>query len=197
MSYKGDESQHSFKNWLSVDMLARNAVVAALYVVLTSISVYTSFGMVQFRISELLNLLVFFNPLYAIGLTLGCLLSNLVGFAYGVTVAWDILIGTSATLVACLLMIPFRQMFLASLMPCVVNGVVVGLEIYYLFPILTPSTGEAAADLTPLWVDMGWVFLGEFVVISVVGYILFFVLGKKYPPILKIIGATKNQNFVW
>ena len=60
-----------------------------------------SYEFSQFRISEFMNLLVFFNPTYTIGLTLGCLIANLASL-YGV---YDIVFGTLATLISCLLIV--------------------------------------------------------------------------------------------
>lgn len=183
MSYTGKKQKNWLQDWFSVDMIAKNALVAALYFVLTIVSYPLAYNLVQFRISEILNLLVFFNPAYTLGLTLGCFLANTLS-----TSPWDMLIGTGATLLGCLLMIPFRQLFIAGLMPCLANGAVVGLELYYLF-----GYGPA----TPFWVCFGWVTLGEVVVINGVGYAIFMALRYLYPPVMKMIGAKRNQSFVW
>lgn len=77
--------------------LAQGAVIAALYVVLTLISQalgLTSFD-VQFRLSEPLCVLPFFTAAAAPGLTLGCVLANLItGCA-----PWDIVFGSLATFI--------------------------------------------------------------------------------------------------
>ena len=167
-------------------MIVRNAAVASLYFVLSVAAFFMSYGIIQFRLSEVLNLLVFFNPAYTLGLTLGCLLSNIVGAAIGMASWFDLLIGTGCTLVACLLMIPLRQLLFASAMPVVVNGIGVGLELYYLFGMRS----EAA-----LWVCMGWVALGEVVVICVVGYPIFLIIRKYSPGFLDLLGAKRNRDF--
>ena len=190
MAYtKRSSGWNDVHSWFSVGMIARNGAVAALYFVLSVTAFWMSFGMIQFRLSEILNILVFFNPAYTIGLTLGCLLSNIVGASIGMASWWDLLIGTGCTLLACLLMIPFRQLFLASLMPVIINGVGVGLELYYLFGL---------SETTPLWVCMGWVALGEVIMVPVIGYVLGHVFKRFTPSFLEnIIGATRNMNFVW
>jgi uncharacterized membrane protein len=53
------------------------AIVAALYVVLTLGIAPLSFGPVQFRVSEVLKVLVLFDPFLAFGIGLGTLLANL------------------------------------------------------------------------------------------------------------------------
>lgn len=173
-------------SWFSTGMIARNAAVAALYFILSVAAFFMSYGMIQFRLSEILNLLVFFNPAYTLGLTLGCLLSNIVGAAIDMASWFDLLIGTGCTLLACLLMIPFRQLLFASFMPVIVNGVGVGLELYYLFGLSAENA---------LWVCMGWVALGEVVVICCVGYPIFLILKRYSPKFFDILGAVRNRDF--
>ena len=66
-----------FKTNLDSRAITANAFIACLYAVVTIICGPLSYSFSQFRFSEALNLLVFFNPTYTIGLTLGCLLANL------------------------------------------------------------------------------------------------------------------------
>ena len=73
--------------------IVKSALIAALYAVLTIILAPISYGPIQFRISEILVLLAFLDPIYIVGLTLGCLISNLFG-GYGLM---DITFGTLAT----------------------------------------------------------------------------------------------------
>lgn len=84
--------------------IALNGVIAALYVVLSLISGPLAFlgGAIQFRLSEILNLLIFFNPFYIFGVTLGCFLTNIISL-YG----WpDLIFGTLATLISgCLIIV--------------------------------------------------------------------------------------------
>ena len=77
--------------------IAQGAVIAALYVVLTLLS--QAVGLlnfdVQFRLSEWLCVLPFFTGAAVPGLTIGCVLANLLtGSA-----PWDILFGSLATLI--------------------------------------------------------------------------------------------------
>ena len=118
------------KDFFSVKMITLNAFIAALYAVLTIISYPISYSYMQLRISELLNLLVFFNPSYTLGLTLGCLLANFMSTA-GI---FDIVFGTLATLVSSLLMIGFskltKNLFFSGLIPCLINAITVPFIIY-------------------------------------------------------------------
>ena len=80
----------------------RGAMVAALYAALTLGLAPVSYGAVQVRVSEFMTLLAFYDKGLIPGLTLGCLISN-VGSPFGIT---DMLIGTSATFLADLPLLP-------------------------------------------------------------------------------------------
>ena len=64
----------------STRYLTRSALIAALYVCLTYVSTIfgLSSGAIQFRISEMLCILPIFMPEAIAGLTIGCMLSNIV-----------------------------------------------------------------------------------------------------------------------
>lgn len=61
---------------MNVKFLAISAIVAALYVAVTSLLAVISFGQVQFRIAEMFNHLVAFDARFAVGVTLGVFISN-------------------------------------------------------------------------------------------------------------------------
>src|SRR3712207_5731822 len=90
---------------LSRQMLTRQAIVAALYAVLTWAIPALSYGPVQFRLSEVMTLLAFFNPQYVIGLTVGCAISNIIS-SLGMI---DIVVGTFATFCAVTAMTKFKN----------------------------------------------------------------------------------------
>ena len=82
---------------LTVRDMADIAIVAAIFVVLTitpPINVL-SFGAYQFRISEMLNFLAFYNPKYIFGVTIGCMIANLFS-SFGLI---DVFVGGGSTLV--------------------------------------------------------------------------------------------------
>ena len=99
------------KNTLFVRRLCRGALIGALYVILTMVS--HIFGLdsgmlpfgIQCRISEALCILPLFLPEAVAGLTVGCLISNLL-----VGGLWqDIIFGTLATLIGALGALLFRR----------------------------------------------------------------------------------------
>lgn len=81
--------------WTARDM-AEIALVAAIYVVLTITPPLNaiSYGAYQFRIAEMMNFLAFYNRKYIVGVTIGCMIANLIGF--GVI---DVFVGGGSTLV--------------------------------------------------------------------------------------------------
>ena len=72
------------------------ALVAAIYIALTIIPPFNviSFGAYQFRISEMMNFMAFYNRKYIIGVTIGCMISNF--FSFGLL---DVFVGGGSTLV--------------------------------------------------------------------------------------------------
>ncbi|OYD06174.1 QueT transporter family protein [Paludifilum halophilum] len=99
------------------------AMVAAVYTVLTLAVAPLSYGMIQFRISEMMTVLPFLTPLAVPGLFLGALTANLfspVGF-------YDILFGSLASLIAAWLTSRMPVRWLAPLPPVLVNAVIIGL----------------------------------------------------------------------
>lgn len=84
------------KNQQRVRFVTLAAIIAALYVVLTLVSAAfgLSSGVIQVRISESLCALVFFTPAAIPGMTIGCLVSNLITGAN----VLDVVFGTLATL---------------------------------------------------------------------------------------------------
>ncbi len=122
------------------NQLIRQALIAAIYTALSLGLAPLSFGSVQFRISEALTLLPVFHPSYIIGVTLGCFITNLLGFFMGANIlgSLDIVFGTSATLIAAILTyylrnIKFKNLpVVSAIPPILVNAIVIGAELTFL-----------------------------------------------------------------
>ena len=159
------------KQAFSAARLARAAVVAALYVVLTVAFQPLSYA-VQIRFSEALTILPLFMPEAIVGLTVGCLISNIFSFA-----PIDMLIGTLATLVAAILTRfvagklkkPWLKFLTGGAFPVALNAVTVPITI-----LIATSSKEY------FFFNMLTVFLGEFAAVYVLGGILFFAMIKIY-----------------
>lgn len=117
--------------------LSKQAMIAALYTVISLVMAPIAFGSVQARVSEALTLLPVFGISNIWGVTVGCFLTNLVGLATGANIlgSLDIIFGTAATFVAGLLTYIFRNIrfkglpILSALPPVIINAVVVGWEL--------------------------------------------------------------------
>ncbi len=163
-----------------------NGLIAALYFVMTIFIPAVSFQMFNFRIGEILVLLCFWRPDLGIGLTVGCFLSNFFGAATGQTALIDMLMGTGGTILSVLCVSYLSpKLLVACLYPPVFNGVLVGLMLYYFYDF-----GSIA-----LWVEMGWVALGELTVI-LIGYVLW-MLCKRGSWFFKILRPTRHQAVRW
>ena len=155
--------------------LTRIGVSAALYVVATLLCAPLAYEAVQFRVSEMLMLLCFYSKDYILSMTIGCFIANLFS-SLGMA---DMLFGTSATLIAALLIYVFRNrtnLFVASLFPVAANALIIGAELKFIF-------GD------PFWVNAAYVALGEFVCITILGVTVFRLL-EKNKRFMKIITAS-------
>lgn len=132
---------------INIKFIAESAIIAALYAVLTWLFAPISYGSVQFRISEVLVLLVVFNPKYAFALIIGCFVSNITS-----TLGWyDMLFGTLATTLAIIPMCFIKKMPIAAIFPVISNAIIVSIElglafdlwgVAFLYDILTVGLGE-------------------------------------------------------
>lgn len=153
--------------------LARAAIIAALYAVLThmqNIILPNSASMaVQCRLSEALCVLAFFTPAAIPGLTAGCLIFNIT-FAAALPLDW--LVGSLATLMATAAMWATRNVRIHSypligmLMPALTNAILVGWE-------LTLYIGGGFA------LNAFYVALGELIVMLTAGTALLRVLEQR------------------
>ena len=83
--------------------IAVSAMIAAVYTAVSLALSLFSFGVMQIRVAECLTLLPVLSPLGIYGVTVGCLLTNIVGTVLGLTMPVDILFGTLATAIAAVL----------------------------------------------------------------------------------------------
>lgn len=157
-----------------IHQIIRLAIITALYVTLTIVLSFMSFGDIQFRIAEVLLFLCFFRKDYGIALILGCAIANFFS-PLGII---DVVFGTLATAISVFLIMKSKNIFIASLFPVVFNAVLVGLELHLVLGL-------------PLLVSMATVALGETVVVVVLGNLIFFKL-RKNTSFLELIEATQN-----
>lgn len=145
-----------------------SATIAALYVVMTLIPAAfgLSSGAIQVRISEALCALTFFTPTAVPGLTVGCLIANLLTGAN----ILDVVFGTLATLIGAIGGRLLRKhQYLVTLPTVIANTLIVPLVIVYGFGV-----NDVALPLVALGV-----FVGELVSASILGTGLLVIL-KRY-----------------
>lgn len=152
--------------------IARCAMIAAAYAVLTLAFPAFSYGPVQLRVSEALCVLPFFMGEAVLGLTSGCLIANLIGVSLGITLPWDVLIGTGATFIAAFISRRIRFKWLVPLPAVISNALLVGIMLTY---IIMPG-----AESAPLWFNIITVGVGEALACYVLGMPLFAIISKAY-----------------
>lgn len=163
----------------NVHFMTQAAVIAAIYVILTFLAnaLGMASGVIQVRLSEMLTVLPYFTTAAIPGVTLGCLLSNILT---GCSLL-DIAFGTLATLLGALGSYWLRKhKFLVPIPPIVANIIIVPwvLRISYGVPDAIPYM-------------MLTVGVGEIISCGILGSILLLTLNK-YKNI--IFHTSMNQN---
>ena len=150
----------------TIIILTRAGVIGALYAAVTLLLAPISYGNIQCRVSEALCILPWFFPETTWGLFIGCLLASILGGNGPL----DIIFGSLATLFACLITARVKPRGLALLPPVIVNAVMVGAMLAYVF---TPDTFWASFPVFALEVGAG-----EAVAMYVLGLPLSFLLER-------------------
>lgn len=153
---------------LNTRFLTQAAVIAALYAALTLTLSFMAYKDLQIRVAEALTILPFFTPAAIPGLAIGCAIANI----FSPLGPIDIVVGGIASFMAAFLSYKMPQKWLVPVPPIILNGVIVGLELYLI------------ADL-PLLPSMGWVALGEIIACFGLGYPLLLLLEKNGDRVLK------------
>ena len=149
-----------FKDFKPEDSYARtqflvwSAAIAAVYIVLTTIAAGFGIasGAIQVRFSEALTVLPFITPAAVPGLTIGCLVSNILTGC----VLPDIIFGTLATFLGAVSSYALRKnRWLVSIPPIVSNTLIIPFVLTYAYHIpggipffmLTVGAGEVISCL--------------------------------------------------
>ncbi len=151
--------------------LALTGIIGSLYVILTLAFYPISFGPIQVRISELMAILPLFCGEAIFGLTIGCLISNLLG--NGIL---DIIFGTLATLISAICTYIVGKKIKKDILRFTIGG---------FFPvilnaIIVPFTFLAITELKEAYLLSALqVFLGQALSVYGLGGIVYFVFGKR------------------
>ena len=151
----------------TVQDLTLAALIAAVYAVLTLALPIPAYSGVQLRVAEAMTVLPFLFPAATPGLFVGCFIANLFS-----PYPLDILCGSLATLLACLMTQRAPNRWLAPLPPVLCNMVIVGAEIAWL------ETGFGPGFWTAYAFNAFTVGLGELIACVVLGELLLSILPK-------------------
>lgn len=159
---------------LTLEEMSRQAIIAAIYVVLTiSISDF-SYGPIQFRYSEILNLLAFLNPINAIGVTLGVFISNF----WSTLGSIDLIFGTLHTAISLFFITKSKNIIVASLWPTIF-AFIIGYELSFL-------AGFGSFEVMTLQV-----MASEFIIMTIISVPVYMLLTKK-EKFVEVVGGTKK-----
>lgn len=162
--------------------LAHAGMIAALYAALTMVSALFGLasGVIQVRLSEALCVLPIYTVAAVPGVTIGCLVSNIL---CGGTI-YDIIFGTLATLIGAALTYLFRKLpYLASIPTIISNAVII--------PVVLICSGAGGWDMFPyLAATVGF---GEVIACGVLGTILVVYLEKHRSSRAMLFGDSKRS----
>ncbi|MBQ9592688.1 MAG: QueT transporter family protein [Lachnospiraceae bacterium] len=149
--------------------IAQAGIIAAIYVALVLLFAPISFNVIQFRIAEALAILPYFTPAGIPGVTIGCLIGNLIGMGEPL----DIIFGTLATLIGAFGSYALRRnKWLVPIPPILSNTIIIPWVLRFAYGV---------PDAIPyLMLTVG---IGEVLAIYVLGMILLLTLErlpKKY-----------------
>ena len=153
--------------------LAFGGVIAALYVVLTVVAnaVGLASGAIQVRISEALTILPVFTAAAIPGLTVGCVLANLVTGC----LPWDIVFGSLATLLGALGTRAMRKKpYIAWIPPVVSNAVIVPIVLMRVYDVEDVAVFGQTFAGNSLWpILVLTIVIGEVISCGLLGVLLY------------------------
>ena len=145
---------------ISVKLVVINAMIAGVYAVLTLAISPIAYSEIQFRLSEIIVFLAFYNRRYIPGLTIGCIIANL----FSPMGMLDIVFGTLSTIIVCIAMYLIKHRYLAAGAGAIITGMIIGAELWYAFNI-------------PYVINAIYVAVGELIVL-IIGALVFKSLEK-------------------
>ncbi|MEE3486506.1 MAG: QueT transporter family protein [Bulleidia sp.] len=162
---------------MNLKHFTRIAMTAAIYTAVSFVPGLNTlaFGPIQVRIAEALTILPIIYDDAVWGVTLGCLITNMLGVATGLTGPIDIFVGTLATLLAALCTRKLKDKTVKGvpvwsiLMPVIFNFFFVGTELAWML--------NRDQMFTMMWIYGAEVAVGEAIAV-VLGYFLTKALAK-------------------
>lgn len=152
---------------MRIKTLIVNALIAALYFVITAVVAPFGFLNVQFRLSELFNHLIVFNKKYFFGIVLGVFISNLV---LSPTKA-DLIFGVLHTAVSLGITLLFAQFIKNKIALMFINTVVFSFNMFIIAYMLKIFVGAEDAFMF-LWFTLG---ISEFLTMALAIIVIYFI----------------------
>ncbi|MDK2802194.1 MAG: QueT transporter family protein [Oscillospiraceae bacterium] len=145
---------------IDYNFITKNTVIICLYFIISIFISPVSYGVIQFRISEILVLLPFIDKRYSIGIILGCLATNFFS-PFGII---DMIFGTFATFLTVIMVSKSRSLFIASLWPTIFS-IIISIQITLIQNI-------------PILISSMQIMISEFIIVTIIGYPLFKIIIK-------------------
>ncbi|WP_192599278.1 QueT transporter family protein [Sporosarcina limicola] len=153
---------------IAVSELAKIALVAALYVVVTMLLAVISFGAVQLRLSEMFNYLALYHKRYVVAVTAGVVIANFMSPTW----LLDVPIGGIATLLVLLLCRRVTRTIKNDVLKMGITAILFAVSMFTVAGQLTVLYGF------PFWPTYFTVGIGELLSMTV-GGMIFHSLRKK------------------
>ena|SRR5690625_1612999 len=146
--------------------LVVNALVAALYFVVTAVVAPFGFLNIQFRLSELFNHLIVFNKRYFYGIVIGVVISNLI---LSPTKA-DLVFGVGHTVISLLITIYLSKLVQNKVTLMIINAFVFSFNMFIIAYMLKVFVG-LSEGFAFLWLTLG---ISEFATMTLAIVIIYF-----------------------
>lgn len=140
---------------ISVKLIVVNAMIASVYAALTLAISPIAYSEIQFRLSEIMVFLAFYNKKYIPGLIIGCIIANL----FSPMGLLDVIFGTISTIIVCITMYVIKNRYLAAIIGTIITGLIIGGELWYAYQI-------------PYLINALYVAIGELIVL-IIGALVF------------------------
>ena len=140
---------------ISVKLIVVNAMIASVYAAITLAISPIAYSEIQFRLSEIMVFLAFYNKKYIPGLIIGCIIANL----FSPMGLLDVIFGTISTIIVCITMYVIKNRYLAAIIGAIITGLIIGGELWYAYQI-------------PYLINALYVAIGELIVL-IIGALVF------------------------
>lgn len=150
---------------MKVKFIATSAIIAALYLAVTMLVAPISFGQVQFRIAEIFNHLIAFNPRYMLGVVLGVFISN---FLFSSVGPIDMIFGVGHTILTLGIFILICKYVKNIWARLIIN------TFLFTFTMFIIAFQLNLVLQFPFWETWLFVAIGEFVVLAIGAPIMYF-----------------------